>query len=265
MVALTTIVVAFLFMTSIQTKGSGYDIASHKALWLAEAGLQKAVWNLMTPVGNGGQGEDWITTGTSESSGDGNYTMVVERWDFALADNGAFASASSSKSGSGPGKAIDGNDNTEWQSQNVPSFENPEYIAITFPYALTINKVHFYLKSSSSKNRPMDYSWQVSTDGVTFPTTVVSRAGNPDTDVTDTFSAASGVKCLRLLVTATEESGKKKENPVIVGTLEVIGSKISSIGTVNSLNRRIEQTVVTDDATQTAFDEIDWNEIVPAI
>lgn len=43
---LTAIVVAFLSLTSIQTKNASYDIVSHKALWLAEAGLQKAFYTL---------------------------------------------------------------------------------------------------------------------------------------------------------------------------------------------------------------------------
>ncbi len=46
MATLTAIVASFLFLISIQTKGSGYDIASHKALWLADAGLQKALYTL---------------------------------------------------------------------------------------------------------------------------------------------------------------------------------------------------------------------------
>lgn len=257
---LTAIVVAFLSMTSIQTKGSGYDIISSKALWLSEAGIQKAIWNLKTPTSQGGQGEDWTTTGTTEPLGSGSYTMKVERWDFALADNGSTATASSSKPGSGPARAIDGNNNTRWQSGNVPSSPSPESITITFPYTLTINKVRFFLASQFSQNRPKDYSWQVSTDGTSF-TTVATVTNNNNTDVTDTFTAASNVNYLRLMVTAT--GGTNKE--VMLGTLEAVGSKITSTGTVSSLNRKIEQTVVADDATQTAFDEIDWNEIVPAI
>jgi len=50
MTTLTAIVVAFLSMTSIQTKGSGYDMDSSKALWLTEAGLQKAFYTLKNDV-----------------------------------------------------------------------------------------------------------------------------------------------------------------------------------------------------------------------
>lgn len=46
MITLTVIAGVFLYMTSIQTKRAGYDIDSSKALWLAEAGLQKAFYRL---------------------------------------------------------------------------------------------------------------------------------------------------------------------------------------------------------------------------
>ncbi|MDP2913804.1 MAG: hypothetical protein Q8N91_07380 [Candidatus Omnitrophota bacterium] len=46
MAALTAIVTSFLYMTSIQTKGAGYDILRSKALWLADGGLQKALYTL---------------------------------------------------------------------------------------------------------------------------------------------------------------------------------------------------------------------------
>lgn len=257
MATLTAIVGTFLYMTSTQLKGSAYGVVSAKAFWLAEAGLQKAVWNLKTPVSSGGQGENWTTTGTSENLGDGSYTMVVGRWDFALADNGASATASSSQPGSGPARAIDGNDATRWQSDNTPSSASPESITIAFPYTLTINKVRFV--ATQVQNRPKDYSWQVSTDGTSF-TTVATVTDNSNTDVTNTFTAASNVNHLRLRVTAT---GGTTNRPVRIGTLEAVGSKITSTGTVSALSRKIEQTVVADHDTQTAFDEVDWNEIVP--
>lgn len=257
--ALTAIVVAFLYMSSTQLKGSGYDVASNKALWLAEAGVQKAIWNLKTPLGSGGQGEDWTTAGTTETLGNGSYTMVVDRWDFALAANGSSASASSESGGHKAEKAIDGKDDTRWESTNKPTPTNPEEIIINFPYTLTINKVRFFLTSDLLERRPKDYSWEISTDGINY-TTVVSRTNNNDTDVTDEFSAASNVNYLKLKVT---DIGTSKKG-VVVATLEAIGSKITSTGTVDVINRKIEQTVIADDVTETAYDEIDWNEIVPA-
>ncbi|MBL7085435.1 MAG: DUF2341 domain-containing protein [Candidatus Omnitrophica bacterium] len=47
LLTLTTISVAFLYMTSIQLKASAADIATQQALWLTEAGLNKAIWYLL--------------------------------------------------------------------------------------------------------------------------------------------------------------------------------------------------------------------------
>jgi len=260
MAALTAITAAFLSMVSIQTKGGGYDMLNHKALWLAEAGLQKAVWNLKTPVVSGGRGENWTTTGTTENLGSGTYNIKVERWDWALAANGATASASSSATDKPAGNAFDGNDTTYWQSASKPLPSSPEYITVTFPYRLTMNKVRFLVPPGSSQQSPKDYDWQVSINGITY-TTVLSQTGNNATDVTDEFSAVSNVAYLRLRVTKVGGGF----SGVIVSTLEAIGAKVSSTGSVGAFNRKIEQTVVADETTQTASNERDWNEIVPAI
>lgn len=253
-------------MTSVRVKVMGYDIASSKALWLAEAGLQKAIWNLMTPVGSGGQGESWTTTGIAENLGDGNYAMAVERWDFVLAANGSSASATSEQGSNTAANAIDGNDATYWESVNQPTATNPEEIIITFPYTLILNKVRFLIPSTSDHS-PRNYSWQVSADGVNY-TTVASVTNNANADLTDTFSAASNVNYLKLLVTlvgiVVPPQGVPGSPRVRIATLEAIGSKITSTGTVSSLSRKIEQAVVADDATVTAYNQKDWNEIVPA-
>ncbi len=255
MATLSAIGVGFLYMISIQLRGSAYDVASSKAFWLAEAGLQKAVWNLKTPVGSGGQGEDWTTAGTTEDLGDGDYTMVVERWDWALAANSAAASASSENGDYLAINAIDGDDDSYWQSGSKPTPGNPQEIIITFPYALTINKVRFYLPSGSSQQRPKEYSWQVSSDDLSY-TTVASDSNNSDTEVTDEFTAETNVSYLKLEVTKV---GGGPEG-VIIATLEAIGSKVTSTGTADVMNREIEQTVAVDDLTQTAYNERDWNE-----
>ncbi len=48
-----------------------------KALYIAEAGLNKAFWYLSTPTSQGGRGAGWRTAGTSESYGGGLYTISV--------------------------------------------------------------------------------------------------------------------------------------------------------------------------------------------
>ncbi len=267
MATLTAVTVAFLYMNSIQIKARGQDMASHKALWLAEAGLQKAVWNLKTPAAGGGNGEDWTSPGATESLGSGNYVMVVERWDFGLAAHGASASSSSEQGANAAANAIDGNDATYWESVNQPTPANPEEIIIAFPYTLTINKARFLIASVSDR-APRNYTWEVSSDGVNY-IIVVNVNNNTNPDQTDTFTAAANVNYLKLKVTSVGVVVPPRGGPgiprVMIATLETIGAKITSTGTVYEISRKIEQTVVADDATATAYNEKDWNEIVPAV
>ena len=264
---LTAVVIAFLYLSSLRLKGSGYDISDSQALWLAEAGLQKAVWNLKTPVAGGGQGENWVSAGTTENLGSGSYAMVVSRWGFALAANGSSASSSSAQGVNVAANAIDGDDATYWESVNQPTPANPEEIIIAFPYTLIINKVRFLISAVLDMS-PRNYTWEVSTDGVAYAI-VVNVNNNVNPDVTDTFTAAANVNYLKLKVTSVgvvvPPRGPPGSPSVRIATLEAIGAKITSIGSVHEISRKIEQTVIADDATQTAFDEIDWNEIVPAI
>lgn len=269
LIIISAVTVAFLYMTSIQTKTSAYDISRSQAFWLAEAGIQKAVWNLMTPAGSGGQGENWTTGGITENLGNGSYTYQVERWDWALQSNNAAASASSEKTGSEAVNANDGNDTTYWESITKPIPSNTAYIVIAFPYTVKLNKARFIVPASLALQRPMDYQWEVSPDGIIYTTTLVVTNNN-DVDRTDEFHPAqTNVNYLRLLVSNTGGGGATAG--VVVATLEAVGSKITSAGTVDGLNRRIEQTISVDDGTPTiydatvytptAYDQIDWREI----
>jgi hypothetical protein len=227
-----------------------------KSFWLSEAGMQKAIWNLMTTVANGGQGENWTTAGTTESFGDGNYKMVVVRWDWALAANGGLASATTSEASHGPENVNDGDDGTYWETVTKPLPPSYESVTIAFPYTLTINKVRFVVPSGASQQRPKEYQWQVSTNGTNY-TTVFSNA-NGTTDELNEFTAVNNVNFLRLYITKT--GGGALSLGVKVATIEAIGSKITVTGTVNSQTRVIEQTVAVDDATTTSTEQIDWNE-----
>ncbi|MDP3730512.1 MAG: discoidin domain-containing protein [Candidatus Omnitrophota bacterium] len=267
MTVLTIITLAFLYMISGQARASGYDMDSSKALWLAEAGMQKAVWNLKTPVSGGGQGENWVTAGTTESLGSGSYTMKTERWDWALASNGASAAASSSASGRTPDLAVDNNDATYWQSASKPVPGSPQYITVTFPYALTINRVRFFVPSGSSQQAPKDYDWQVSTDGITY-TNAKSVNGSTATDVTNEFTAAANVNYLRLNVSKIDGGSVG----CIIAALEAVGSKITSTGSSGAVSRQAVRTaavhdgvVVVADGNSTVYNQIDWDEIVPAV
>ena len=263
MILLVALVGSFLYAVSILTLNSGWGETDAKIFWLAEAGLQKAVWDLKTPAGSGGQGEAWTTAGTTENLGDGSYTMVVARWDFALAANGSSASDSPAQTDAavGPAKAIDGNDGTYWESLDEPKNNSPQDLIVVFPYPLTINKVRFLAPSTDT--RPRDYEWAVSTNGTSYTTVLTVNNNNDvdsDTDGADVFSAQSNINYLRLRTTQDGQGGIKR---VRIAILEAVGSKVTSTATVGTLTRTISQTVVADDGSpenQRAYYQIDWTE-----
>lgn len=269
MILLVSLAGGFLYATGVFIGNSGWEELDSKVFWLAEAGMQKAIWNLKTTAGGGGQGENWTTAGVTESLGDGSYTMVVEAWDFALSANGSAASATSSSTGNPASNAIDGNSTTTyWESNAEPTNGSPQNLIITFPYTLTVNKVRFI--APSSQTVPRDYQWAVSSNGVAYTNVGAARNNNTTLDVTTTFSvaaipAAASVNYLRLRVT---EDGSNNPKRVRVFTVEVGGRRVTSTGTVtasgNTYTRAVRGTVVTDDAapqSQVAYKEPDWLEL----
>lgn len=76
MSTLTAITVGFLYMTSHQLKGSGYDMTSAKAFWLAEAGVQQTIYQIKNDSGY----RDSPTTVTG-NLGDGSYSVTVSKND----------------------------------------------------------------------------------------------------------------------------------------------------------------------------------------
>ena len=68
------ITVSFLYMISIQTKARGYDIADAKALWLADAGLEKALYTLKNDAAYQSN-----PTPISGSLGDGIYSVTASK------------------------------------------------------------------------------------------------------------------------------------------------------------------------------------------
>ena len=74
MVAVVAIAVAFLFMLTTRMRGTGFDVAGQKALWLAEAGLQDVMYNLRTDAGYRSN-----PSTVNGSLGDGTYSVGVAR------------------------------------------------------------------------------------------------------------------------------------------------------------------------------------------
>ncbi len=84
-VLIAFILVAFLavalsslfFVLSGRLRSSTAESDRLKALYVAEAGIHKAIWYIVTPTSQGGRGTAWRTPGTRENFGDGFYTMTV--------------------------------------------------------------------------------------------------------------------------------------------------------------------------------------------
>jgi hypothetical protein len=74
MVTLSAIAVAFLHMLSLQTKTRGFEVASAKAFWLADAGIQRAFYTLKNDSG-------YQTTPTTLSGtlGEGSYSVTASK------------------------------------------------------------------------------------------------------------------------------------------------------------------------------------------
>ena len=324
MASLAAIAGALIFSLTTDFRQISVRSKDAKAIWLSEAGIEKATWYLKTPVGVGGQGENWTTAGLTENFGDGNYLVKVEPWDFALSANGTTSTSSSFTSLHDSSNAIDNNTGTYWESSAKPTTTSPQTLTVQFSYPLVINKIRFKANADASSGggclpaaavlwclptgttcmQPppqfacpqvalscppgqtstccfrrrdidceegggdaapvagtnlMDYEWQASWDGTNF-TTFFTGTDVPIAvpEITNEFAAQSGVKYLRLKVT---DSGRGGPGYVGISTLSVVGNKITSTGTADTLMRKVEQTVVVDDITQTAYDEIDWNEI----
>ena len=59
LITLAVIVSVFLYMISGNLRQLIFQSDDEKALYTAEAGMQKAIWYLKTSTANGGKGESW--------------------------------------------------------------------------------------------------------------------------------------------------------------------------------------------------------------
>lgn len=90
LIALISLVGAYLYTTGVVTKSAGFGEMDDQAFWLAEAGLNKAIWYLMNTAPDSSTDGSWRTTAypaspgvnptdpQQESLGDGTYTIWAE-------------------------------------------------------------------------------------------------------------------------------------------------------------------------------------------
>ena len=262
---LTAVVVGFIYLASTQLKGSGYDAASNKALWLAEAGIEKAIWYLQT----GGLGIAGTTAASgpiTEELGNGSYTIEVVDWDFASSTNGAVASDYPVTTQVNCDKANDvnpdgtANNTTYWESSGVPdgNAANYQYLIIHFPYTIQLNRVWFRVPDGSTDNIPYSYTWSYSANGTTW-TQWTAVAANVSGGVYYQGNLTGNINWLRFCIVRTKTAGSKAR----IATISALGKKITSTGTVSAISRTIERTVVVKQTTQTGYGyaEPDWTEI----
>ena len=77
-VAMVVIVGSVTIITTTGIRNISQRVEDQKALYIAEAGLNKAIWYLTNPPEEGGMGIDWRTGGITEEFGGGTYSMAVE-------------------------------------------------------------------------------------------------------------------------------------------------------------------------------------------
>jgi len=74
MTALLSVAGAFLYMTSVHTRGVGFNMVSAKAFWIAEAGLQQVIYQLKNDSGYRSN-----PTTVSANLGGGSYEVTVSK------------------------------------------------------------------------------------------------------------------------------------------------------------------------------------------
>jgi cytoskeletal protein CcmA (bactofilin family) len=76
-IGLSFLLGSFLYIVIGRTTDSSQRKSRETAFYIAEAGIKKAVWSLMTPSGLGGMGTAWRINDFSENFGEGSYSFSV--------------------------------------------------------------------------------------------------------------------------------------------------------------------------------------------
>lgn len=81
MITLISVVGGYLGFVQYSTRSTGAQIVDSQAIYLADAGLHKAIWNILTPVPQGGWGKFGAGGSRQEdaSLGAGTYSVTASR------------------------------------------------------------------------------------------------------------------------------------------------------------------------------------------
>ena len=77
LIAIAAVLFSFTYIITGRVKESSYEFNRTQAFYIAEAGVNKAVWYLITPTGLGGQGNSYRVTASMESFGGGDYRYTI--------------------------------------------------------------------------------------------------------------------------------------------------------------------------------------------
>jgi len=75
--ALSITIFAFLSYIAVRLRESGVRVSEIESFYVADAGINKAIWYLGTPTGSGGRGLYWRVAGTYEAFGWGGFLLTV--------------------------------------------------------------------------------------------------------------------------------------------------------------------------------------------
>ena len=187
LVALTITVSAYLCLVGSMTKHIGYQVGESQAFYIAEAGIEHALWLLKHGVEPDNLADEIVPLG--------NYTVVQVTGSLLT----FTVTASSNTSGHEAEKGFDGDYATYWESAKVPDTgkKKEQWIQIEFSDTLDLDRVGF---RAILEQRPIDYKWEVAGEDGKWRW-VVKQNGNTQADVLDTFDLVEGKKYLRLTVT----------------------------------------------------------------
>ena len=77
MIAISYIIFSFITLTSYRMTESRVRVTELQTFYVAEAGLNRAIWLLLTPSAEGGMGTYYRTTGVTQTYGSGRYTYYI--------------------------------------------------------------------------------------------------------------------------------------------------------------------------------------------
>ncbi|MDD5354227.1 MAG: discoidin domain-containing protein [bacterium] len=211
------IVLGYINMNSQSTANVGAKQTEMQAFYAAEAAQARAVqylqlgtlgiWNTIQPnnwnqdLGLYSQTE---TMGTSIIS----YDFIVDNWNLVYSGNPAPFAGVSVTSVNALGlpdvqpvtNLIDGNQATDWQTQNNPGIF-PITLTLQFPNNsnYTLNEIRIRRQGTG---RPTAYTWSTSTDGVIYTAAIPFTSDGAGNEWCDFFNTpAVNVNFLRMTIT----------------------------------------------------------------